>query len=196
MVGRHASHTDHGRPNHHRTAALQAIGRCTLPTVLQAEPCTPCGTGRPPAVGSAAFAALATAWTRGYEAFLRSRMHLLALRDPHIAINTGTMLLRPSASIHALGVATLRARRFNFTHGFDLIGRPRSVLPLESVARADVKRLRDSRMFRMNTWDVVCGDADQGACQLLGGLAVTLDILSDTHRIIRARALASVANAM
>ena len=28
--------------------------------------------------------------------------------------------------------------------------------------KTDAKRLRDSRMFRMNTWDVVCGDGDQG----------------------------------
>ena len=46
--------------------------------------------------------------------------------------------------------------------GFNLSGRPRSTLPIREMARADVKRLRDSRMYRMNTWDVVCGDADQG----------------------------------
>ena len=72
------------------------------------------------------------------------------------------MLLTPSTSTYQLGLRTLRRQEFNFTHGFDLVGRPRSVLPVSSVARADVKRLRDSRMYRMNTWDVVCGDADQG----------------------------------
>lgn len=118
--------------------------------------------GKPPPAASAAFATLATAWTRGYEAFLRSGSHLLALRDTHIAINTGTMLLRPSHQVYAIGISALTARRFNFSHGFDLVGRPRAVLPVASMARADAKRLRDSRMYRMNTWDVVCGDGDQG----------------------------------
>ena len=127
--------------------------------------------GRPPSQGTPLFDPFASSWLRGYEAFLRSGTELLALRDPHIPINTGTMLLRPSERVHAIGMRTLQAMRFNFTHGFNLSGRPRDVLPFKQMARADVKRLRDSRMSRMNTWDVVCGDADQGLfCTLLGGL--------------------------
>ena len=118
--------------------------------------------GRPPSEGTPLFDPFASSWLRGYEAFLRSGTELLALRDPHIPINTGTMLLRPSERVHAIGMRTLQAMRFNFTHGFNLSGRPRDVLPFKQMARADVKRLRDSRMSRMNTWDVVCGDADQG----------------------------------
>ena len=104
----------------------------------------------------------AAAWARGYEAFLRSGIDLLALRDVHIAINTATMLLRPSAKVYELGTRVLSSRRFNFSHGFELRGRPRDVLPMRTMAGAEVKRLKDNKMYRVNHWDVVCGDGDQG----------------------------------
>lgn len=108
--------------------------------------------GRPPPPMSPSYDSFARAWTCGLEAFKRSGAHLLAMRDPHIAINTGTMLLKPDRAVHASGMAALQSLRFNFTHGFNLTGRPRDVLPIAAVARADAKRLKDSRMHRMNTW--------------------------------------------
>lgn len=124
--------------------------------------------GRPPpplftsASGAPSGATFIAAWTRGFEAFLRSSTDLIALRDPHVPINTAAMLLRPSQHAYALGLATLQTRRFNFTHGFNLTGRPRDVLPLQTLPYATAKRLRDNTMARRNTWDVVCGDSDQG----------------------------------
>jgi len=76
------------------------------------------------------------------------------------------MLLRPSDSIYQLGLGVLRTLRFNYTHGFNVTGRPLDVLPIslldEHIAPRDAWRIRDGSMIHRNAWDVVCGDADQG----------------------------------
>ena len=114
----------------------------------------------PASAGAAAGEAFAVAWLQGYEAFVSTGTRLIASRDPDVPINTAVMLLRPDESVYSIGLAVLSQGRFNYTHGFNLTGRPRDVLP--ALRGADLRRVRDNRMWRVDTWDVVCGDADQG----------------------------------
>ena len=113
---------------------------------------------RPPHPESLAGRVFARAWRKGLDAFRGSRTHLLATADPHVPVNGGLFVLAPSRNAYRIGLAALRSRRFNWSHGFELRGRPRDVLPPTDA----LAPLRWTRMWRRNTWDVVNGALDQG----------------------------------
>lgn len=127
------------------------------------------GAGRPPHPSSTAGVAVARVWRAALNAFLQSGTELLASADPHVPINGGAFLIRPSHELHTLGVAALAATsRFNYTHGFLLRGPPRAALNPSPNANISIAwsalppPLLRSRMWRRDTWNVVDGDGDQG----------------------------------
>jgi len=54
-------------------------------------------------------------------------LHLLGATDASAPLNTGQMLLRPSAALYHDGLRVLRRCRANATHGWDEVGPPRSL---------------------------------------------------------------------
>lgn len=93
----------------------------------------------------------------------------VANADYSAPVHGGMLLLRPSAALYAEGLAVLAAARFNYTHGFDRVGRPRELgfaprhpdgSPASDVGAGN-DPLMTSAMAR-NAWDFVNADADQG----------------------------------
>ena len=101
--------------------------------------------------------AAARAWGQRYDAFVRSPALLAGTADGESVVNTGVLLLKPSAAAYDLGLRALSSMRFNATHGFDLAGRPRALLPA-----AALKDFPWTRLVVQDTWDVVTGNGDQG----------------------------------
>ena len=61
--------------------------------------------GRPPPASGLFWAV----WLAAWRAFDASGLELISSGDPHVPINTGVMLLRPSSRTYQLGLDTLRA---------------------------------------------------------------------------------------
>jgi hypothetical protein len=105
--------------------------------------------------------AVAADWTAVFGLMRARGLRLLSARDHSSPINAGLMIIRPSAAIFAKGVELLgRARSsFNLTHGWDLCGRPRDVVP-----RSDpVWRSGGSNpLLLRNDWRFVGSSIDQG----------------------------------
>lgn len=102
-------------------------------------------------------AMLSHAWAQGVSAFGRSAVQLVGTGDGQIPVNTGVMLLKPSLEAYQIGLLALRSGRFSSARGWDEAGSPHQLLPAQ--ARSDFGY---TRLVRENTWDVVCGNADQG----------------------------------
>ena len=102
-------------------------------------------------------AMLSHAWAQGVSAFGRSAVQLVGTGDGQIPVNTGVMLLKPSLEAYQIGLLALRSGRFSSSRGWDEAGSPQQLLPEQ--ARSDFGY---TRLVRENTWDVVCGNADQG----------------------------------
>ena len=100
---------------------------------------------------------LSHAFVQGVSAFLRSAVQLVGTSDAQVPINTGVMLLKPSRSTYRIGLRALLSARFSPTRGWDDAGTPRELLPEQML-----RNYRHTRLVRDNTWDVVCGNADQG----------------------------------
>lgn len=107
------------------------------------------------------------AWTAGYQRFMRSDALVLASHDALVPINAGVVLLKPTKHHFELGAGLLRSMRFNLTHGFAYMGRPRDLL-----SPADVRLYNATMMVRTNSWNTVGGAADQG---LLAAVYTMLD---------------------
>mmetsp|Transcript_28875 Transcript_28875/g.47878 ORF Transcript_28875/g.47878 Transcript_28875/m.47878 type:complete len:372 (+) Transcript_28875:76-1191(+) len=118
--------------------------------------------GRPPLQSSHAWGQLENSWTVHVGRFMRSRLQLLASKDTHAPINTAVMLLKPSRKIFDIGKSTLETRRFDFQRGFNLSGPPRSIMPWAAMSKQLANRINGTRMGRVNTWNFVCGEGDQG----------------------------------
>ena len=137
--------------------------------------------GAPPPRGSRHWGILERAWTTRFDAFKAGGDELIASQDAHSPINTGVMLLKPSASTYELGRQALRSGRFNLRRGWNFTGPPQRVLPLHSLqapfgcvgsplfrgrtltcAEWAQDELNHTVMVRENEWDFVGGDADQG----------------------------------
>ena len=102
-------------------------------------------------------AMLSHAWAQGVSAFGRSAVQLVGTGDGQVPVNTGVMLLKPSLEAYQIGLLALLSGRFSSARGWDNAGSPRQLLPEQT--RSDYGY---TRLVRENTWDVVCGNADQG----------------------------------
>ena len=75
-------------------------------------------------------AALDGEWRLHLHRFLASeRVSLIAATDFETPLNTGVMLLKPSAAAYDRGVRALRSMRWNLTHGFEHAGTPCALAP-------------------------------------------------------------------
>lgn len=96
-------------------------------------------------------------WARGYADFVQSSAQLLGAADAQIPVNTGVMLLKPSLRAYEMGLLALLTRRFSAMRGWNATGSPIALL------RRDAQlRFAETKLVKENTWDVVCGNADQG----------------------------------
>ena len=102
-------------------------------------------------------AMLSHAWAQGVSAFVRSAVQLVGTGDGQVPVNTGVMLLKPSLEAYRIGFRALLSGRFSPARGWDDAGSPRELLPEQTLGDYGYTRL-----VRENTWDVVCGNADQG----------------------------------
>jgi len=100
------------------------------------------------------------------DAFARdAACDLCATPDHSTPVNTGVMLLKPSAAIYEEGLAVLRTLAFNKTNGFNHSGPVRQAIEptIEALPSERARlRLRGSAAYVDNTWNFICGDADQG----------------------------------
>jgi hypothetical protein len=111
-------------------------------------------------------------WLHARDAMRRSRLELLASRDPHVPVNGGLFVLRPSLSVYEQGRQALMTMRFSFSHGFNMSGTPQRLLRLNRTKcrlGLDYYGTEEwcdpalgTRMHKANTWNVVDGDGDQG----------------------------------
>lgn len=114
--------------------------------------------------GQKAAAAARHAWTVLYGAFmLDGAVQLLAEPSTHTMINTGLMLLKPSARVYEDGLAAMRGG-FDDTDGFERAGPPLQAIPQDVWADVRSNYRHGSGAFpRGNRWiDVDNGDIDQG----------------------------------
>ena len=134
--------------------------------------------GIPPASTSRAGRSINLALTAGLSSFLSSQQMLTASADFHSPINTAVMLLKPSLSIFARGLAVLERARFDRLRGFDLIGRPRDVLAHlnTTILWAEVSR---TRMVDHNDWNFVGGHGCQGLFVYL----FLIELVRDPHQL-------------
>jgi len=89
------------------------------------------------------------------DAFERNgRLKLAAAPDHSSPINSGVMLFKPSRRLYSEGIELLRTMEFNTTHGFNHSGPPAGAIPPHLHT--------NSRAFRLNTWDFVGANTDQG----------------------------------
>ena len=68
-------------------------------------------------------------------------------------------LSNPSRALYAWGLEVLRTARWNATHGFALMGKPKQLAARSPLCRAMLGR---TRALLRNTWDFYAGDSDQG----------------------------------
>mmetsp|Transcript_55533 Transcript_55533/g.91978 ORF Transcript_55533/g.91978 Transcript_55533/m.91978 type:complete len:329 (-) Transcript_55533:364-1350(-) len=81
---------------------------------------------------------------------------LRATPDHSSPLNTGLMLVKPSAELYFEGVTLIETLRFNVTHGFNLSGM------LQATVRRPRKAVKQAKGWWRDTWDFICGAGDQG----------------------------------
>ena len=87
-----------------------------------------------------------------------------SLSDHSTPVNTAYMIVKPNASLYEEGIAALMRAAggaFNRTHGWDLVGPPREVVPPADPSWIMLRRKR-LEIFTLNDWTFVCADIDQG----------------------------------
>ena len=116
-------------------------------------------------------------------------VHSLAHADHAAPLNTGLVLLRPSKALYDEGIDVLRRCSFNKSHGWDLVGRPRSLnlqpRHLDGTPATDVGLGNDptgNRAYARDDWEFVAAELDQGFMWFM------LYIRSDSGRYLRYRA--------
>ena len=84
-----------------------------------------------------------------------------AAKDWASPVSGGVILFRPSAARYREALALVQAGNFDGRScdgtGFNGTGTPRSLMSPWAL-----REFSDTRMVRLNSWDIVCGDADQG----------------------------------
>ena len=115
--------------------------------------------------------AAAMLWHRTLKALVNDpHVRILAEPDYSSPLNGGLTILRPSRALYAEGLAMLRTCAFNRSHGWGLLGRPSSLPPptvthasMSAAERFDAHvRLRATRYAKLDNWDFVASDMDQG----------------------------------
>jgi hypothetical protein len=107
-------------------------------------------------------AAAEEAWTTQlYEFISNPHLQLAASSDGDSPVNCGVLLVKPNRSTFALGLDVLRRGAYNVTHGFDLAGRPRTLLQF-AARRGRRLPFGNTQMVHDDTWDFVGGNAGQG----------------------------------
>ena len=118
--------------------------------------------GAPPADGSLQAEVLRHAWTFAVDSFLNSTLQLVAGADFHSPINSGALLLKPSQRVYRLGLRALERGAFDPLLGWDRVGRPQSVLRLDSLPARVAMSIRSATdPMRRNDWKFVGGGGDQ-----------------------------------
>jgi hypothetical protein len=103
-------------------------------------------------------------WTALLRCALSQNETMLSIADHSSPVNTAYLILKPSAKLFAEGVAVLRraaAGRFNVSHGWDLVGRPRHAVPRADPSRSIIK-YKQMEMYTRDDWSFACGATDQG----------------------------------
>ena len=84
-----------------------------------------------------------------------------AAKDWASPVSGGLILFRPSAVRYREALALVQTGNFDGGScdgtGFNGTGTPRSLLSAWAL-----REFSDTRMVRLNSWDIVCGDSDQG----------------------------------
>lgn len=93
-----------------------------------------------------------------------SNQSLWSYPDHSSPVNGALLVVRPNVKIYLEGVAVLqgaiRWAPFNYSHGWERIGRPHSVVP--PTDHVWQRRRGHSALVDGNTWDFVGGSVDQG----------------------------------
>lgn len=114
-----------------------------------------------PRADSDAGTTLRYAWEVLFPRFLASSTQLVATGDSHGPINAAVLLLKPSLRVYELGRAALQSRRWSPEAGFNESGPPSKVFPRLPSGGLHY-RMRQTRMWHADTWNVITGDGDQG----------------------------------
>ena len=129
-----------------------------------------------PAPTHISVAALDGEWRLHLHRFLASeRVSLIAATDFETPLNTGVMLLKPSAAAYDRGVRALRSMRWNLTHGFEHAGTPCALAPRAAKQTSwkmpaaapklgvhDWWNVRNSWGMKTCTWNFNGATTDQG----------------------------------
>jgi hypothetical protein len=83
--------------------------------------------------------------------------NLIASSDHSSPINTGVMILKPSEQLYQKGLNLLAKKMFNLQSGWNNTGPPKI-----AFEKTITHMMNKSKMFRLNTWDFVGANADQG----------------------------------
>lgn len=98
-------------------------------------------------------------------------LRIIASADSMAPVHGGLFLLRPSVAAYRRGIATLHACRWNSTHGWHHVGRPRSLVSFQPRHLDGSAMIRDvgsvnyptsTDAFRWNDWSFWGGSVDQG----------------------------------
>jgi hypothetical protein len=130
---------------------------------------------------------------------------LISNADSMSPINGGAWIVRPSIHRYAEGLRVLHRCRFNSTHGWDLVGRPRSLglqfrhvdgreMPPTGGDTGDSVLFTDA--FKRDDWTFVGADSDQGFLfylyHVLGRQGAYFRWKANKHRVLHWRGSANV----
>lgn len=106
---------------------------------------------------------VATEWIAAFDHMRSTGLRLLSQGDTGSPMNAGFILIRPSKKIYLEGIELLlRANSsFNSTHGWDLRGRPRDVLPATDGVWTGTNSY-GSKFLARNDWAYYGAPIDQG----------------------------------
>ena len=88
---------------------------------------------------------------------------ILGSPDVMAPINGGLWLAKPSRAAYETATAMLQRNVWNVTHGFDLIGEPRSLWPSINASCNEPQRVNSTIFLGANNWHCVGCGTDQGA---------------------------------
>ena len=99
---------------------------------------------------------------------MRGKVYAVGNPDHSSPLNNGLFVALPSAALYEDGLAVLRSCRFNFSHGWDYVGPPRSLgldfQHLDGAHASDMNGflIETFKFWKVNNWDFLDGRAGQG----------------------------------
>lgn len=106
---------------------------------------------------------VAADWLGFFARMRAAGVRAASLPDNSAPMNTGFMILRPDLELYRDGVALLQRAEgaFNRTHGWELLGPPRDVVPATDSSWHGGANGRPHHSLEHNVWDFVGADIDQ-----------------------------------